>query len=224
VKELRSIGIQPDILLCRCDREIPQGERRKLALFCNVREERGDPGLDVASIYDVPLPIMRKGSTCEVLAGFRHHRRAGTRSHALEDVDGPHGGNPEGSVKIAIVGKYTGLKDAYKSLIEALVHGGIANNGSRSSSNGSSPRSSRRKIRRPISKACTASWCRAASASAARRARSSAATFAPAAQRAVFRHLLRHADGGDRGARAAWRHPQCQLDRIRPDQVSRSSA
>ena len=126
VKELRSIGIQPDILLCRADRPIPISERRKIALFCNVREEAVIQALDVASIYDVPLAYHREGLDREVLAAFGicdapppDLSRWEAISHAIA--------NPEGDVTIAVVGKYTELKDAYKSLIEALVHGGIAN-------------------------------------------------------------------------------------------------
>jgi CTP synthase len=126
VKELRSIGIQPDILLCRSDREIPKGERKKIALFCNVREEAVIQALDVASIYDVPLAYHREGLDDEVLDAFGitgaprpDLSRWETISRAIA--------TPEGEVTIAVVGKYTGLKDAYKSLTEALVHGGIAN-------------------------------------------------------------------------------------------------
>ncbi len=126
VKELRSIGIQPDILLCRSDREIPKGERKKIALFCNVREEAVIQALDVASIYDVPLAYHRQGLDDQVLDAFGitgapkpDLTRWETISRAIA--------SPEGEVTIAVVGKYTGLKDAYKSLIEALVHGGIAN-------------------------------------------------------------------------------------------------
>ncbi len=127
VKELRSIGIQPDVLMCRCDREIPLSERRKIALFCNVRESAVVQALDASTIYDVPLAYHREGLDREVLAAFGMAdakapdlTRWETISHAIA--------NPEGEVTIAIVGKYTGLKDAYKSLNEALVHGGIANN------------------------------------------------------------------------------------------------
>ena len=126
VKELRSIGIQPDILLVRCDRAIPDGERRKLALFCNVRESAIIPALDVGSIYDVPLAYHQEGLDAEVLAAFGIDYARGlelTRWQTISET--VH--NPEGEVTIAIVGKYTGLKDAYKSLIEALQHGGIAN-------------------------------------------------------------------------------------------------
>ncbi len=126
VKELRSIGIQPDILLCRSDREIPRSERKKIALFCNVREEAVIQALDVASIYDVPLAYHREGIDAQVLEAF------GITGAPKPDLSrwaniGHTVASPEGEVTIAIVGKYTGLKDAYKSLIEALVHGGIAN-------------------------------------------------------------------------------------------------
>ena len=126
VKELRSIGIQPDILLCRSDREIPVGERKKIALFCNVRPEAVIQALDVASIYDVPLAYHREGLDREVLAAFGI---TGAPKPDLTRWDqiSRNVAHPEGEVTIAIVGKYTGLKDAYKSLIEALVHGGIAN-------------------------------------------------------------------------------------------------
>lgn len=126
VAELRSIGIQPDILLCRTDREIPREERRKLALFCNVRETAVIEARDAASIYDVPLSYHAEGLDTEVLAAF------GMDASKEPDISGwrrisERVKNPEGEVTIAIVGKYTGMKDAYKSLIEALTHGGIAN-------------------------------------------------------------------------------------------------
>ncbi len=126
VKELRSIGIQPDILLCRSDRDVPPSERRKIALFCNVRESAVIQALDVASIYDVPLAYHREGLDREVLAAFGIEGAPAPRLEQWENISRTIA-NPEGSVTIAIVGKYTGLKDAYKSLIEALVHGGIAN-------------------------------------------------------------------------------------------------
>jgi CTP synthase len=126
VKELRSIGIQPDILLCRCDREVPESERRKIALFCNVREDAVIQALDVASIYDVPLAYHHQGLDREVFAAFQIEE---VRKPDLRRWEGiSHNiANPEGEVTIAIVGKYTGLKDAYKSLMEALQHGGMAN-------------------------------------------------------------------------------------------------
>jgi len=127
VKELRSIGIQPHILLVRCDRPIPPGERRKLALFCSVRETSVIPALDVATIYDVPIAYHEEGLDDEVLdiLGITDAPRpALTRWAEISR----RVRNPEGAVSIAVVGKYTELRDAYKSLIEALTHGGIANN------------------------------------------------------------------------------------------------
>jgi len=125
VKELRSIGIQPDILLCRTDRLIPKDEKRKLSLFCNVRESAVIEARDVDNIYAVPEAYHAAGLDIEVLDAF------GIAPEALEmerwRLINDRIYNPEGAVTIAVVGKYTGLKDAYKSLIEALSHGGIAN-------------------------------------------------------------------------------------------------
>jgi CTP synthase len=126
VKELRSIGIQPDILLCRTDRPIPREERRKLGLFCNVRESAVIEARDADNIYAVPEAYHAAGLDREVLAAF------GIESAPLPDLGvwrliNERIRNPEGQVTIAVVGKYTGMKDAYKSLIEALSHGGIAN-------------------------------------------------------------------------------------------------
>jgi CTP synthase len=126
VKELRSIGIAPDILLVRADRQIPKEERRKLSLFCNVRESAVIQALDVAHIYDVPMAYHKEGLDSEVLAAFGIDPAPKPRMERWQEVsDRIH--NPEGEVTIAVVGKYTGLKDAYKSLIEALSHGGMAN-------------------------------------------------------------------------------------------------
>jgi CTP synthase len=126
VKELRSIGIQPDILLCRADREIPVNERRKIALFCNVRPSAVIQALDVSNIYDVPRAYHAEGLDQEVLDAF------GITSASRPDLSRwteimQRITHPEGEVNIAVVGKYTGLLDAYKSLKEALIHGGIAN-------------------------------------------------------------------------------------------------
>jgi CTP synthase len=126
VKELRSIGIQPDILMVRCDRPIPPGERRKLSLFCNVREESVIPALDVPHIYDVPLAYHEEGLDDEVLAAFGITGAPAPDLERWQDISS-RVKNTDGTVKIAVVGKYTDLKDAYKSLIEALTHGGIAN-------------------------------------------------------------------------------------------------
>ncbi|MCR4282422.1 MAG: CTP synthase [Bauldia sp.] len=126
VSALRQIGIQPDILLVRADRPIPAEERRKLSLFCNVRPSAVIQALDVRNIYEVPAAYHTEGLDDEVLAAF-----------GIKDAPAPDLGRwqqithaiekHEGEVTIAIVGKYTGLRDAYKSLVEALHHGGIAN-------------------------------------------------------------------------------------------------
>ena len=126
VKELRSIGIQPDILLCRCEIPIEPGDKRKIALFCNVPERAVIEGRDAPSLYDVPLEYHAQGFDTVVLERF-----------GIVDAPDPdlsvwkaisetvH--NPDGEVTVAVVGKYTVLVDAYKSLLEALNHGGIAN-------------------------------------------------------------------------------------------------
>jgi CTP synthase len=126
VKELRSIGIQPDILLCRADRPLPAEERRKIALFCNVRNEAVIQALDVQSIYDVPIAYHREGLDRELLAAFGITDAPEPDVTMWQEISKTVA-EPDGEVTIAIVGKYTGLKDAYKSLTEALVHGGIAN-------------------------------------------------------------------------------------------------
>jgi CTP synthase len=126
VKELRSIGIQPDILLVRCDRSIPTSERRKLSLFCNVRDSAVIPALDVASIYDVPMAYHAEGLDTEVLRAFGMSTTEKPDLSRWEEIS-QRIRQPEGEVTIAIIGKYTDLKDAYKSLIEALHHGGFAN-------------------------------------------------------------------------------------------------
>ncbi len=126
VKELRSIGIQPDILLCRTDRPIPEGERRKLALFCNVRETAVIEARDVDNIYAVPEAYHDAGLDREVLEAFGLDGTTAPNLSRWNTIN-ERIRNPEGDVTIAIVGKYTGMKDAYKSLTEALSHGGIAN-------------------------------------------------------------------------------------------------
>ena len=126
VKELRSIGIQPDILLCRCEMAIPSEEKRKIALFCNVRPSAVIEAQDSSDIYHVPLDYHREGLDREVLAVFGIDNPPPpdlTRWETISDRIT----NPDGEVTIAVVGKYTVLKDAYKSLIEALNHGGVAN-------------------------------------------------------------------------------------------------
>ncbi|MDP2697803.1 CTP synthase [Thalassospira sp.] len=125
VKELQSVGIQPDILLCRCDREIPINELRKIARFCNVREAAVIPAYDVDNIYQVPISYHTYGLDDEVL----HHFGLQAQDPDLAPWENICNivRNPEGEVTIGVVGKYIQLPDAYKSLTEALIHGGIAN-------------------------------------------------------------------------------------------------
>ncbi len=127
VKELMSVGIRPRILLCRSDRPIEQEELRKIGLFCNIDEKKVIPALDVSTIYEVPLTYHREGLDVQVLDcfGIKEPKRPDLKIwndivHRVKE--------PEGTVDIAVVGKYTNLTDSYKSLNEALVHGGIANN------------------------------------------------------------------------------------------------
>jgi len=127
VKELRSIGIQPDVLVCRTEHPLPDDDRRKIALFCNVRKEAVIPAMDVSTIYEVPLSYHAEGLDTEVLKAFHlEHKKSPDLSGWERIVKRIK--NPEGEVTIAVVGKYTSLLDAYKSLNEALTHGGIANN------------------------------------------------------------------------------------------------
>jgi len=126
VRELSSLGVQPEVLLCRCDRPLPESEREKIALFCNVRKSAVIPALDARNIYDVPLQYHEEGLDDEVLYAF-----------GIEDAPRPDLArwreimdridHYDSEVTIGVVGKYVGLPDAYKSLREALVHGGIAN-------------------------------------------------------------------------------------------------
>ncbi|MCB1495698.1 MAG: CTP synthase [Bauldia sp.] len=126
VRELREIGIQPDVLLVRADRPIPSEERRKLSLFCNVRPSAVIQALDVPNIYDVPIAYHSEGLDDEVLAAFGVEEAPMPELARWHDI-GSALRDHEGEVTIAIVGKYTGLHDAYKSLVQALLHGGIAN-------------------------------------------------------------------------------------------------
>ena len=127
VKELRSIGIQADIVLCRSVMEIPETERKKIALFCNVREEAVIPARDVSTIYEAPLTYHGEGLDVQVLARFGIEDAVEPELTRWHDIV-RRIREPEGEVNVAVVGKYTGLMDAYKSLAEALDHGGIANN------------------------------------------------------------------------------------------------
>jgi CTP synthase len=126
VKELQNAGIQPDMLLCRCDRQIPEAERRKMANFCNVRPQAVIAALDVDTIYAVPISYHEEGMDREVLRHFRLPFEVDPDLSPWQRiVDVVRA--PEGEVRIAVVGKYTSLLDSYKSLSEALIHGGVRN-------------------------------------------------------------------------------------------------
>ncbi len=126
VKELQNVGIQPQMLLCRSDRPLPETERRKIASFCNVRPEAVVSALDVDTIYACPISYHEEGMDTEVLRHFGlAHAGEPDLSAWRRVLDAIR--NPEGEVRIAVVGKYTSLLDSYKSLNEALIHGGIAN-------------------------------------------------------------------------------------------------
>ncbi|WP_375689692.1 CTP synthase [Pseudooceanicola sp. LIPI14-2-Ac024] len=126
VKELRSIGLQPDILVCRSEHPIPEKEREKIALFCNVRPEAVIPAYDLRSIYEAPLAYHEQGLDQAVLDAFQISPAPRPDLSRWQDVyDRIH--NTDGEVNVAIVGKYTQLEDAYKSIKEALTHGGMAN-------------------------------------------------------------------------------------------------
>jgi CTP synthase len=126
VRELSSLGVQPEVLLCRCDRLLPDAEREKIALFCNVAKLAVIPALDARNIYDVPLQYHEAGLDDEVLRAFRIEGapppELGRWREIMDRID-----HYDSEVTIGVVGKYVGLPDAYKSLREALVHGGIAN-------------------------------------------------------------------------------------------------
>ena len=169
VKELRAIGIQPDILLCRSERFIPQEMKEKIALFCDVDVEAVITARDVESVYEVPADVRRARawtrSSCACCASTPPPRDLSRWTAMLERLQ-----NPRDEVSIGLVGKYVEYEDSYKSLKEALLHGGLAHQ-----SEGQHPldRGRRHQSARAgngSSKATTASWCRAASASAASRA------------------------------------------------------
>jgi CTP synthase len=126
VKELLSVGIQPQMLLCRADRDIPESERRKIALFCNIKQECVIAALDVDTIYAVPISYHEQGFDREVLRHFKMPHEGEPDLKRWQDICRTIR-QPEGEVQIAVVGKYTALIDSYKSLAEALIHGGLAN-------------------------------------------------------------------------------------------------
>jgi CTP synthase len=126
VKEMLGIGIQPDILLCRSDHHIPAELKKKIALFCNVAESRVISMEDVKAIYEVPVELNKEGLDLQILRSLRLEERPAEMQPWLDMLDRLH--HPHGEVRIGIVGKYVQLEDAYKSLREALLHGGLAHN------------------------------------------------------------------------------------------------
>ncbi len=167
VKELRAIGIQPDILLCRTDRFLDQDMKRKIALFCDVDEEAVITAKDVSSIYEVPLVLARRRS--------RSHRPQAPAAAADRSAHGRVGGsgrshrNPSDDVTIHVVGKYVGYEDSYKSLNEALYHGGFKHR-LRVNIKWVEAEALEQPGGEQLLDGATASWCPAGSASAARAA------------------------------------------------------
>ncbi len=127
VKELRAIGIQPDILLCRTSHTLPDEERRKIGLFCNLPADRVIPAMDLDTVYRAPIAYHEVGLDTQLLKVFGIENAPSPNLSRWEDVV-HRVKNPEGEVRIAVVGKYMQVKDSYKSLSEALTHGGLANN------------------------------------------------------------------------------------------------
>ena len=221
VKELQNVGIQPDMLLCRCDRPIPDGERRKIANFCNVRFESVVPALDIDTIYAVPISYHDGGLDGGVLHHFDLPQRDAApdlaRWQAIVDLVRA----PEGEVRIAVVGKYTNLLDSYKSLNEALAHGGIAN-----------------RVRVHLdwvdSQVFEQPYAIArlegvhgilvpgGFGERGTEGKIEAVKIRPRAPHPVLRHLLRHADGRDRGCPPPRRSAARLLHRIRPLRGGRS--
>ena len=223
VAELRSIGIQPDILLVPHRPRNPAGRAPQARAVLQRARDRGHRGARrAAPSTTCRSPITRPGSTA------RSWRPSASRTRRRPDLTrwttiSSRVHNPEGEVTIAIVGKYTGLKDAYKSLIEALHHGGIANQ-VKVNLELDRERDLRARGSGPVPGGHPRHPGAGRLRPARRRGQDPRGALRPRAQGAVFRHLLRHADGGDRGGALARRHRGCQLDRVRPDRRSRSSA
>ena len=127
VKELRSLGIQPDIIICRSEREIPKAERKKISLFCNVSIENVIETVDVRTIYEAPISFHKEKLDDRVLSYFNIKNKQAPDLGKWKNITSKVL-NPKKDVNIGIIGKYVNLKDAYKSLDEALIHGGISNN------------------------------------------------------------------------------------------------
>jgi CTP synthase len=206
VRELTSLGVQPDLLLCRTEHPLPASERAKIALFCNVRPEAVIQALDAPSIYAVPTQYHAEGLDAEVLRHFGLTAALPDLRRWGDILDRYN--NPEGEVTIAVVGKYVGLPDAYKSLNEALVHGGMANRMDRVGGlrEGRSGTLSREGSRHPRSRRLRRARFRRQDRQRPLRAR---------AARAVLRHLPRDADGLHRRRAQHGRHRAGELHRVR---------
>ena len=126
VKELQGMGIQPDILLCRTEMNIPEDQKKKIAQFCNVKEQAVIEAIDVKSIYEVPIAYNNAGFDKEILDYFSLYDKQSPDLSVWKKIISIQKSS-EGEVNIGIVGKYTSIIDSYKSLIEAITHGGIAN-------------------------------------------------------------------------------------------------
>ena len=220
VKELLNVGIQPQMLLCRCDRPIPENERRKIALFCNVRPSAVIPALDVDSIYAVPARYHAEGMDREVLRHFGLPTDAEpdmSRWDAITDAIR----SPEGEVRIAVVGKYTNLLDSYKSLAEALFHGGIRPSHAGEAGMGGQPDLRGAEFGREARR-CTrhsgAGWLWRARLRRQNRSRALRART----QGAFLRDLLRYADGLHRSGAEPRRPAPRLVDGIRPPAKRRS--
>ena len=211
-KELLALGIQPDILLCRCDRPIPPAAQRKIALFCNLRESRVIPAIDVDTIYSVPAAYHAEGFDREVCAHFGLDAPEPDLERWQEIVDLIH--KPEGRVTIAVVGKYTHLPDSYKSLAEAMTHGGIANHvgvdldwidfGSVRRRERGGPQARRRARHFGAGRIWRARYPR----------HDQSGAICPRAPSPVFRDLFWHAYGGDRSGARSRRFAGRGLDRV----------
>ena len=127
VKELRSLGIQPDIIICRSEKEIPKTERKKISLFCNVHIDDVIETVDVRTIYEAPISFHKEKLDNQVLSYFNINNNKSPNLRKWKNITSKVL-NPRNNVNIGIIGKYVNLKDAYKSLDEALIHGGISNN------------------------------------------------------------------------------------------------
>ncbi len=212
VKELRSIGLQPDVLVCRSEHTIPEKERAKIAQFCNVRPDSVIPAYDLKSIYEAPLAYHRVGLDQAVLDAFQISPAPRPDLSVWEDVyDRIH--NTDGEVNVAIVGKYTQLEDAYKSIKEALTHGGMANRVKVNVDWVDAEVFDKKDAAPPTWRVITPSSCPAALANAAPRARSRRRN-SPVNANCPISASAWHADGGDRSRSQRRRDQGCWLRRV----------